>query len=267
MDEFIKECDSKEYDTDMTNEQLIEAIKSGKDTELNWKRLIKKNAGCLINTFVKLKGRGFNPGDCFSCVIYSFYNMVFSYDSERGRAFSTYIYNWLIYLSEKELFKEEYFIKDPYKNRFTKLYQCTRMRVNNFDSLSDDEKLKAMGLNPNDNNISILTFAKNAAVQLFTSSVDVKIPSPERGKDMLIEDIVCDGYNMEKGVLFSIWNEEFKQSLNDFQKEVYEQYFLNGLTQKTIAEKLNTSQSYISRTIKKIVKKASEMLSENSEDL
>ena len=99
-----------------------------------------------------------------------------------------------------------------------------------------------------------------------TISLDTPIYKNSDGDEILLIDAIPSDENIEEKILEKEQMDQLKKAistLTDREKEILNYYIIHDMTQKEIAEKMNFTQSYISRRLQIIVKKLKEKLVKN----
>lgn len=111
-------------------------------------------------------------------------------------------------------------------------------------------------------NNEILMFNRRSRKYNNNQSMNAIIHVDTDGNDLTVGDTVADEIDYEELVLEKIYLEELPEAINellstltDRERKIITYRFIDGLEQWRIAEKLDISQSFISRVIQKSLKK------------
>lgn len=148
-----------------------------------------------------------------------------NYDSEKGNAFTTYAYSYIDGIIKKEIFRNNSIIKVPRIDD-----------INNKKRLNEKEK----------EDIKAYMFGSNGNVMYLDKNVVDKKDNNGRNKSMSQSNIV--GY-IDNNYGFVELMDTIRRSLNDEEYNFFILHYINGLTQKEIANIFGVSQTYISKRI------------------
>lgn len=253
------------YESDYTNEELVEEIRRGKNVNLNYGRLIHNNLGIMYKHMEKyiipLCSRF--EDDAWQGCLHALYLAAIQYDTSRGVKFITYFttklqFEPLSYVCSNNLFEKN-------AGRTMLLWRLKKQASDDIDFIDKrvDEQLDIMKLNKTAENRITLKRLKRI--------MDIKIETMEKRNENNQKFLQADLYKSEpdfsEKVIEKINISSAINRLNDNEKDLIVARFWNDKTIQQIADENNTSFSKIQRKLSKILAKLRNYLEPNGDNI
>lgn len=231
----------------MTNEELVEQIQNGINTQENMGILYKQNFG-FIRKIVRPYSSYAEMDDLMQEAYFGLLNAVKNFDISKDLKFTTYAFSHIRQSSRR-------YVDNYSRTNRIPVYMLEQMReykkLSGKPYMTGDMIKKKLGLTDKKYDFLIQTINQEKVIPLDTP---IRVKS---GDNLTIGDCIADSTDMEQDTIESdcksrLW-ELIGNVLNDKQSDVITSYFLNEQSYTEIAKKMGCSRERINQIKKKAI--------------